>query len=179
MSKETSTSRLVARNVSKSTQSEANENGFETSPNPIHFPPPRTPLNAIQDPSQCQTDLQDPDFDSHHKFEAGRAVRSGNAGLSYGTPRFSGRAGAKAQSEPNSAQSTPARSVSRSSIGGATGPCAVSRAPLLYAGGRGGNSSRVPRGVSAENSEFPVDVPQFELVDDPSFWTDHNVQVVN
>lgn len=175
MSKETSTSRLVARNVSKGSQSEANENGFETSLNPIHFPPPRTPLNAIQDPSQYQTDLQDPDFDSHHKLEVGRAGRAGNAGLSYGTPRVSGRAGAKSQSEPNSAQSTPAK---RASIGGATGPCAVSRAPPLYTGGRG-SSSRALRGVSAENSEFPVDVSHFELVDDPSFWTDHNVQVVN
>lgn len=188
MSKETFTSRLVTRSVSKGTQSEANENVFKSSLNPIHFPPSRTPLNAIQDPSQCRADLHDPDFDSHQKLEASQAVCSsdskldgaekiGNAGLSFGTPRVFGRAGTKAQSEPNSAQSTPAKSVSRASIGGATGGCAASRVPPLYTGGRGGSSSKVSRGISITNSEPPVDVQHFELVDDRSFWRDHSVQV--
>ncbi|KAG6731459.1 hypothetical protein I3842_01G130000 [Carya illinoinensis] len=189
MSKETSTSRLAARNVSKGTQSETKENGFETLLNPVHFPPPRTPLNTIHDPSQYQTDPQGPDIDTHHKFEARRGGRSldrklegvekfGNAGLSYGTPRGSGRAGTKAQSEPNSAQTTPVRSVSRASIGGATGALTSIRAPPLYAGGKGGSFSRVSRGISVANSELRGDVQDFELVEDPSFWADHNVQVL-
>uniref|UniRef100_A0A2N9EIC7 Kinesin motor domain-containing protein n=1 Tax=Fagus sylvatica TaxID=28930 RepID=A0A2N9EIC7_FAGSY len=196
MSKETSSSRIVARNVSKNnTQHEANENEFETSLNPIHFPPPRTPLNTIQDPSQSQPqkDFNDPDFDSHHKLEAVRSTRIsdkkleapdrvGNASHSYVTPRVSARAGTKPQSEPNSAQSTPAKSVSRHSIGGGTGGCALSsRACSLYNGGRGGSSSRVSRGisnVSVANCEFPVEVQHFELIQDPSFWTDHSVQVL-
>ncbi|KAM3708012.1 hypothetical protein ACJW31_02G067300 [Castanea mollissima] len=197
MSKETSTSRFVARNVSKNTHPESNENEFEASLNPIHFPPPRTPLNTIQDPSQSQSqkDFHDTDFDSHHKLEAVRSTRAldkkleasdrvGNASHSYVTPRVSARVGTKSQSEPNSTQSTPAKSVSRPSIGGANGACNLSsRAWNLYNGGRGGSSSRVSRRVSISNTsvsncEFPVEVQHFELVQDPSFWTDHNVQVL-
>lgn len=196
MSKETSTSRFVARNVSKNTHPESNENEFEASLNPTHFPPPRTPLNTIQDPSQSQSqkDFQDTDIDSHHKLEAVRSTRAldkkleasdrvGNASHSYVTPRVSARVGTKSQSEPNSTQSTPAKSVSRPSIGGANGACNLSsRAWNLYNGGRGGSSSRVSRRVSisstsVSNCEFPVEVQHFELVQDPSFWTDHNVQV--
>ena len=78
MSKEPSTSRFVARNVSKNTHPESNENEFETSLNPIHFPPPRTPLNTIQDPSQSQyqKDFHNSNFDSHHKLEAVQSTRA-------------------------------------------------------------------------------------------------------
>ena len=78
MSKEPSTSRFVARNVSKNTHPKSNENKFETSLNSIHFPPSRTPLNMIQDPpqSQSQKDFHNSDFDSHHKLEVIRSTRA-------------------------------------------------------------------------------------------------------
>lgn len=119
-------------------QSETNENELEGWQNPINFPPPRTPLNSITDPSQCQ------------ELEPARQHRFGTA-----TPRLSGRVG-KPQSEPNSAQSTPARNASRVSLGGGR----ASACALL------------------KETEFCVNVPHFELKDDPSFWTDHNVQVI-
>ncbi|WVZ13007.1 hypothetical protein V8G54_017537 [Vigna mungo] len=119
-------------------QSETNENELEGWQNPINFPPPRTPLNSITDPSQCQ------------ELEPARQHRFGSA-----TPRLSGRVG-KPQLEPNSAQSTPARNASRVSLGGGR----PSACALL------------------KETEFCVNVPHFELKDDPSFWTDHNVQVL-
>ncbi|XP_014509145.1 kinesin-like protein KIN-12C [Vigna radiata var. radiata] len=119
-------------------QSETNENELEGWQNPINFPPPRTPLNSITDPSQCQ------------ELEPARQHRFGTA-----TPRLSARVG-KPQSEPNSAQSTPARNASRVSLGGGR----ASACALL------------------KETEFCVNVPHFELKDDPSFWTDHNVQVL-
>lgn len=190
MSKESSTVRFPARNVARNSQSEPNENEFETASNPIHFPPPRTPLNSIADPAQLQKELHELDFDSHPKFEA---IRSGRyslssdrkieapekaghgGGLSYGTPRVSSGRGGKAHSEPNSAQSTPAR-TGRASIGGAMGGCTGSKA-LQYNGGRAGSCSRISREVSVVNSEVLAQVPHFELAEDSSFWTDHNVQV--
>ncbi|KAK7388059.1 hypothetical protein VNO78_22862 [Psophocarpus tetragonolobus] len=121
-------------------KNETNENELDPWPNPIHFPPPRTPLNSIPDPSQCQ----DP--------EPARPARLGNA-----TPRLSARFG-KTHSEPNSAQSTPSRNTSRFSLGG--GSRGLSACALL------------------KDTEFCVHVPHFDLKDDPSFWTDHNVQVL-
>ncbi|KAM1066242.1 hypothetical protein ACFX1X_021953 [Malus domestica] len=190
-SKESSTVRFPARNVARNSQSEPNENEFETASNPIHFPPPRTPLNSIADPAQLQKELHEFDFDSQPKFEA---IRSGRyslsldrkieapekaghgGGLSYGTPRVSSGRGGKAHSEPNSAQSTPAR-TSRASIGGAMGGCTGSKA-LQYNGGRAGSCSRISREVSVVNSEVLAQVPHFELAEDSSFWNDHNVQVL-
>ena len=100
MSKEPSISQFVARNVLKNTHLESNKNEFENSLNPIHFPPPRIPLNTIQDPSQSQSqkDFHDSDFDSHHKLEVVRSIqaldkklealdRVGNASHNYVTPR--------------------------------------------------------------------------------------------
>lgn len=164
-------------------ESGANENDFETPLNPVHFPPPRTPLNTIADPAQCAKGVHDSDFDSCSKVEAVPSGQylllsdrklevSGNVGLNYGTPRVSCRSG-KAHSEPNSAQSTPAsvRHGPRVSVGGCNG----SRVSQNI-GGKAG-SSRTSRAISIVNSELPADLPHFELVEDASFWTDHNVQV--
>lgn len=188
MSKESSTARFPARNVSRNAQSEPNENEFETPANPIQFPPPRTPLNSIADPAQLQKEFHELDFDSHPKLEAVRSGRyslserrlealdkAGNVGLSFGIHRVSGRGG-KSHSEPNSAQSTPARNGSRASIGGAMGGCSGTKAPV-YIGGRAGSSSRISREIVVANSELITQVPHFELAEDSSFWTDHNVQV--
>ncbi|KAM7488000.1 hypothetical protein LguiB_025484 [Lonicera macranthoides] len=152
----------------KNSQSEINENEFQIESNSINLPPSRTPLNTIADPSQCQAEL---DHSSRGRSEKKTDSLDHHHTLSKRTSR------GKAQSEPNSAQSTPARSVSRTSnisgLGAFTGP-----RPPQFAGGKGGSSSRVPRGIFIENSELQVEIPQFELVEDPSFWNDHNVQVL-
>ncbi|KAK7264770.1 hypothetical protein RJT34_32380 [Clitoria ternatea] len=132
----------MSKETRRSLQNEPNENEFESSLNLINHPPPRTPFNTIPDPSQCS----EPD--------PLRPVRLANA-----TPRVCGRTG-KPHSEPNSAQSTPARSASRVSLG-------------AKGSSRGPSSCALPR-----DTEFCVNVPHFELQDDPSFWTDHNVQVL-
>lgn len=120
---------------------EANENEFE-SQNPINFPPPRTPLNSIPDPSQC------------HEHEPLRHARFASDRLGSGA---SVRIG-KLHSEPSSAQSTPARNSSRVSLGG--------------------GNSRVSLGKGmVKGAEVATEVQHFELKQDPSFWTDHNVQV--
>ncbi|XP_054821452.1 kinesin-like protein KIN-12C [Prosopis cineraria] len=186
MFKESST-RTLGRNTSRNPQFEANENEFEASQNKYNYPPPRTPLNTIPDPWQCQKEPEESDANSHYKLEArsGRSSdkrceassdRFGNLSLNYGTPRFLGRNG-KANSEPNSAQSTPARNASRISLGGAGGICPGTRVQYP-GGGKAGSSGTFFKGVSVANSEFSEEVQHFELKEDPSFWMDHNVQVL-
>ncbi|XP_021642903.2 kinesin-like protein KIN-12C isoform X2 [Hevea brasiliensis] len=190
MSREASSSRFIHRNALSRTpqpQDEANENEFENSLNSVHFPPPRTPLNAIPDPSQYHTEIHESDFHSKGKLETVRAARlSGkkfepvDRAASYVTPRISTRHG-KAHSEPNSAQSAPARTGSRASLGGALGAYAVglgARSTHFAKGKETSSIYRLSRGISVEHSDFSVEVPHFELDEDPSFWADHNVQVL-
>ncbi|KAJ1403031.1 P-loop containing nucleoside triphosphate hydrolase [Sesbania bispinosa] len=134
----------------KNPQIEANENEFESSQlNPINYPPPRTPLNSIPDPSQCQE--PEPLRPTRDRF--------GNA-----TPRVSART-AKPHSEPNSAQSTPSKNASsRVSLGGGN---------TRVNGGRRLSSCEL-----VKTTDFSTGVPYFELKNDPSFWKDHNVQVL-
>ncbi|GLT60250.1 hypothetical protein SLA2020_330230 [Shorea laevis] len=101
-----------------------------------------------------------------------------NLNLSIATQRgMSGRG--KVHSEPNSAQSTPTRSSSRVSLGGVSAVSRVSQVLGWRGGLNAGSSSRVSRGISMiDNSDLSNDVPHFELDEDPSFWTDHNVQVL-
>lgn len=182
--------RLLAPNTPTNAQLESTENEFENPMNSIHFPPLRTPLNIIPDPSQVQREFQELESDSKGRFGAATASRPwdrkvenlesllplnkllGN-GSNCGTPRASVRG--KPQSEPSSAQSTPARSGSRTLNGGVVGACS-GYTHIPYSVGKGGGSSRIYRGIS-NTSEPLVEVPHFELVEDPSFWTDHNVQV--
>ncbi|XVF28135.1 hypothetical protein REPUB_Repub15cG0002900 [Reevesia pubescens] len=147
---------------------------MQTRTSSAHFPPPRTPLNSIPDPSQYQKESQiqdEHDVDSIDKSEYTKTLHK--------TPKLTSRHG-KLHSEPNSAQSTPARSGSRFSLGCGAGPCVAGRVTL---GGRGGvsstSSSRVSRGISMiDNSNFSVEAPHFELIEDPSFWRDRNLQVL-
>ncbi|CAK8563854.1 unnamed protein product [Lathyrus sativus] len=146
MLKETTTTPSTTTSTRNSnrriTQMEANENEFE-SQNPINFPPPRTPLNSIPDPSQC------------HEHEPLRHARSTSDRVGSGV---SVRIG-KLNSEPGSAHSTPARNSSRISLGG--------------------GNSRVSLGKGMlKGTEMATEVQHFELEHDPSFWTDHNVQVL-
>lgn len=136
---------------------ESNENDFHNLFTKFPFPPPRTPLNSIPDPSQ---DLQSETLRaSHRKYDTpdthiGNGVRG------------------KAHSEPNSAQTTPVRRISNVFT---PGTCSGVR----HTGPKGAAlSSRTSKGTSVINSQISVQVPHFELAEDPSFWKDHNVQVL-
>ncbi|CAK7326258.1 unnamed protein product [Dovyalis caffra] len=177
-----SSSRLnTARNPHSKNQQEepsTKENEFETSLNSsVHFPPPRTPLNTIPDPTQCHKETHESGFDSKHETTRSGRFSTGNY---TSTPRVLTRHGKAAQSEPNSANSTPARSGSRASLGGALGGYASGTRSMQFSKGKDVSflSSRVSRGISVANSDFSVEVPHFELDEDPSFWKDHNVQVL-
>lgn len=160
---------ISSRLPSKTSQNEANENQFGASLNPLHFPPPRSPLNSIPDPSQFQKDIQESDqvYSIDRSLSDRKVVETSGSFVAthVGTPRVSVRSHGKIHSEPSSTQSTPARSgCSRVSLGGR----GVSSSALF---------SRISRGISVVNHEVSVDVEHFELVDDPLFWKDHNVQV--
>ncbi|EEF43163.1 ATP binding protein, putative [Ricinus communis] len=138
-------------------QNEANENQFENSQNSAHLPPTRAPLNTIPDPSQYRRDIYDSDFDSKDKLEtapAGRLIGT------YGTPRVSTRQGKQLS----------ARSGSRASLGG------YSRSATHFTKGKDASSThRLSRGLAVD---FSAETPHFDLDKDPSFWADHNVQVL-
>ncbi|KAL5781898.1 hypothetical protein ACOSP7_006927 [Xanthoceras sorbifolium] len=158
---------------SRNSQAEPDENEFGASTNPVHFLPPRTPLNAISDPSQYQKEIHESEVNKASRWSSSSEKRvletcGSVVGQTHGTPRVSARHG-KFHSEPSSLQSTPARSGggSRVSLGGGRGVSCSSS-----------SFSRVSRGISVVNPEFSVQVPQFELVEDPLFWEDHNVQVL-
>ncbi|XVE49142.1 hypothetical protein DITRI_Ditri01bG0058600 [Diplodiscus trichospermus] len=104
-----------------------------------------------------------------------------NAGMTAMTPRVSrgiGRASSSCYSESNSTQSTPTKSVSKP-------PASGFRNKFEGNGGmRGGNFAALYRGVPSSSSCVPptvvntIEVPHFDLKEDPSFWMDHNVQVL-
>ncbi|KAI3469226.1 hypothetical protein Pfo_025889 [Paulownia fortunei] len=188
MSKDSPFTRPIHR---KTPQSLANENEFESSWNQIPSIPSRAPLNSIPDPSQyhSKTPLQQFQHDFKEKSESSKPSGSKKPeGITethlisslLKTPKVYGRA-KPTNSEPNSAQSTPIRSGSRVSNAGAASGCTITRLPsqLGNGGGRGGIFPRVSRGISiAIPHQLSADVPHFELDDDPSFWNDHNVQVL-
>ncbi|KAJ3685500.1 hypothetical protein LUZ61_014664 [Rhynchospora tenuis] len=75
-------------------------------------------------------------------------------------------------SESNSTHSTPSKSVTKPSYG-----LSGSRPPLS-AGIRSGLMKVLPSYAGPVTIVDTPDVPHFELREDPSFWLDHNVQVV-
>ncbi|KAE8721819.1 Phragmoplast orienting kinesin 2 [Hibiscus syriacus] len=105
-----------------------------------------------------------------------------NGGSTNMTPRVSrgiGRATSSCYSESNSTQSTPTKSVVSKP------PVSGYRNKLDGNGGmRGGNYSALYRGMPSSSSCGPVtvvntvEVPHFDLKEDPAFWMDHNVQVL-
>ncbi|KAF5206813.1 Kinesin, partial [Thalictrum thalictroides] len=142
-----------------------------------------SPLITIPDPSQNpKEEIQENDlldfkanrFEGNHRF-GHRKIET----LNYKTPNRNGVRG-KVNSESKSAHNTPSRSVSLVSAtnnNGALGFCTGNR-PIQEIGIKGGSSSKVLRRFSIAPSELSTRVPCFELVEDPSFWTDHNVQVL-
>lgn len=174
MSKEILSAPSIAPYDAKSSRFESNENEFDDLLNPILLPPPRTPLNSIPDPSQCQelepTPRGKPDVVRSLRSVDKRADASDIHAISNnrnGTPGHANKAKAHLETI---AQSTPARRVSNIGASGARS--------ALHTGGKVGNlTSRVSRGIPLVTCETSVEVPHFELVEDPSFWKDHNVQV--
>lgn len=145
------------------------ENEFEGLWNQTMLLPSRPPLNSIPDPSQYQSQLhfeEKPESSSRRRKHEGVGERSSL----MRTPKVNGRA-KPANSESNSAQSTPTRSVHRVS--------ALTRLPPQFGngGGRLHRDSNSRRFSIATPQQLLADVPHFELDDDPSFWNDHNVQV--
>ncbi|XVE93307.1 hypothetical protein REPUB_Repub01dG0180300 [Reevesia pubescens] len=103
-----------------------------------------------------------------------------NGGMTNMTPRVSrgiGRANSSCYSESNSTQSTPTKSVSKP-------PASGFRNKFDGNGGmRGGNFAALYKGVPSSSCGPPtvvntVEVPHFDLKEDPSFWMDYNVQVL-
>lgn len=166
MSKDASSSSLRSASRSNLKPTESNENDFHNLFTQFPFPPPRTPLNSIADPSQLH---QGPHPSTLNKSESRRASHR-----KYDTPdsHIGNGVRGKAHSEPNSAQSTPVRRISNVFT---PGTCSGVRHALHKVTTL---SSRTSKGASVINSEPSVQVPHFELADDPSFWKDHNVQVL-
>ncbi|KAK1295579.1 Kinesin-like protein KIN12B [Acorus calamus] len=147
------------RIISRSRPTDASENEFKALSDLIPHPPSRPPLNAIQVPPRNPTDTPD---------ETANNGGGGGGGSRPNTPKS---VRGKAPSETGSAQSTPARLVSRVYSGGS----AIRRPPPYF---RGGTGSKAQREVGIANCGASVEVSHFELNEDPSFWRDHNVQVL-
>ncbi|KAJ4963751.1 hypothetical protein NE237_023690 [Protea cynaroides] len=83
-------------------------------------------------------------------------------------------------SECNSTQSTPTKSVTKP-LNPAFAPLSGSRPPVNV-GVRTGNVAALSKGIPVSSAPSTVvntpEVPHFELKEDPSFWMDHNVQVL-
>ncbi|XP_020592700.1 kinesin-like protein KIN-12F [Phalaenopsis equestris] len=110
---------------------------------------------------------------------ANHALRFGN-GYSAATPRSiaTGGRASSVHSGTNSTQSTPTKSVSKPMINVVSN----SRAPQCCRTVKAMNFLVSSKGITLSSAPPPVhasvEVPHFELKEDPSFWMDHNVQVV-
>ncbi|VFQ65808.1 unnamed protein product [Cuscuta campestris] len=97
-----------------------------------------------------------------------------------GTPR-STRKAARTNSECNSTQSTPMKSVSKPPNPPVSCLTNGSRPPV-NGGVRMTNYEALSKGVPTSSNSLAVvntiDVPHFALKEDPSFWMEHNVQVL-
>ncbi|KAI3872118.1 hypothetical protein MKX03_033179, partial [Papaver bracteatum] len=108
------------------------------------------------------------DGDALHQFPvSSRGSSNGNGGLPNVTPRSVRTTG-----------STPTKSVTKPT---ASGFIALNGArPPMSIGARFGNSGALSKGIPYSSTSVvnTVQVPDFELKEDPSFWMDHNVQVL-
>ncbi|CAH2053339.1 unnamed protein product [Thlaspi arvense] len=92
------------------------------------------------------------------------------------TPK-TGRAAGRAYSETNSTQNTPTKSVSKP-------PGSCYRGKLDGGGAlKAGGYASLYKGLSSSSGQVSapvntVEVPHFNLKEDPSFWMDHNVQIL-
>ncbi|XP_068655925.1 kinesin-like protein KIN-12D isoform X2 [Aristolochia californica] len=112
---------------------------------------------------------------------SGRGAATGNWSFK-GTPRVVRTPGkaSSVYSESSSTQSTPTKSVTKPQSA-AFGQSNGSRPPV-NGGNRAGNFALMSRGISgpcvSSTAVNTVEVPHFELREDPSFWMDNNVQVL-
>ncbi|XP_023641179.1 kinesin-like protein KIN-12D isoform X2 [Capsella rubella] len=104
------------------------------------------------------------------------SVASTNVGLLTTTPK-TGRIAGRANSETNSTHNTPSKSVSKP-------PGSCYRGKLDGTGAvRVGGYASLYKGLSSSSGQVSavvntVQVPHFSLKEDPSFWMDHNVQIL-
>ncbi|CAN8258819.1 unnamed protein product [Cochlearia groenlandica] len=106
------------------------------------------------------------------------STANANAGSLNTTPktgRVTGRA-SSCYSETNSTQNTPVKSVSKP-------PGSCYRTGGGGGGGRAGGYASLYKGLSSASGQVStvvnmVEVPHFSLKEDPSFWMDHNVQIL-
>ena len=108
-----------------------------------------------------------------------RGLSLGNGGgYNFGTPRTYRTAGkaSSVHSDCSSTQSTPTKSVTKTISSG----FGSSRPPM--SAGRGTNyavaSKGMPMSAAPPSVYIAAEAPHFELREDPSFWMDHNVQVI-
>ncbi|KAJ0935722.1 putative plus-end-directed kinesin ATPase [Helianthus annuus] len=163
----------------------------------------RPPLNTIQELGfkVGKIDRTPTKVDGGRVLESGMSMRTPEKGLGrsrYGwgsesrnegrignvnvnTPRSCrtiGRAVSSGYSEGNSTQNTPTKSVNKPPNpgllhGGSSKPPAGGSVRSY------GNTAALSRGSpSTHTTVNTVEVPHFELKEDPSFWMDHNVQVL-
>lgn len=106
----------------------------------------------------------------------------GDLNFNRNTPRSTKTVvrGNSSNSESNSTQCTPTKSVSKPPN---QGMCLTTghRPPPASGGARMANFAALSRGIPSYGSSTTcvntVEVPHFEMKEDPSFWMDHNVQV--
>lgn len=140
---------------------------------PDHALPRKTPdKNAMHSKYRFGWSAKnDPSDDLRSEMRAPAPVS-----LTPGVSRGVGRA-YSGHSESVSTQSTPTKSVSKP-------PPSGFRSRIDGNGGaRGANFPALYRGIPSSSGAAPVvntvEVPHFDLKEDPSFWLDHNVQVRN
>ncbi|XP_020534921.1 kinesin-like protein KIN-12D isoform X2 [Jatropha curcas] len=130
----------------------------------------------MNEPSSTPSESRDEvrtDFNSY-------SMQPSRGGLPNTTPRSSRTVGrpVSSYSETNSTQSTPTKSVSKPPSSGIRNKLDGS-----IGGGRMGNFAALYRGVPVSGGSSTtvvntVEVPHFDLKEDPSFWMEHNVQVL-
>ncbi|KAH9311588.1 hypothetical protein KI387_026623, partial [Taxus chinensis] len=117
-------------------------------------------------------------------IQSSRAFVVANGGSNHATPRpiKTGGKASSNQSECGSNTSTPTKSVSRALNNGASIAAATNgfRFPNSQnSAARAGHASKTLLVASAPPTVVnTVEVPHFELNEDPAFWMDHNVQVL-
>ncbi|KAF5198808.1 Kinesin-like protein kin-12f, partial [Thalictrum thalictroides] len=105
-----------------------------------------------------------------------------NGGLTNMTPRSVRSVGRNmiSNSECGSAQTTPSKSVTKPPNPGFASLHSIKN-PMNF-GSRAANFAALAKGVPMSSASTlvvnTVEVPHFELREDPSFWMDHNVQVL-
>ncbi|CAH8358439.1 unnamed protein product [Eruca vesicaria subsp. sativa] len=181
----------VPENLQASFLSQTSNDSSSSSSSSISLP--RAPLNAIHDslnnpkdprkiertPSKTKPKNSDPALplktpdNNKHRFGWGEKRGCSVTNTTPKTGRVVGRGG----SESGSAQNTPTKSVSKPP------PGSCYRGKLD--GGRAGGYASLYKGLSSSDHRQvvsgvvnTVEVPHFDLKEDPSFWMDHNVQIL-